>query len=417
MQEKLKRRGRWLAGAACIATMAFSFHTAIARDRGWRAFEHEIELQTQPASFSTVAKIQLPGNPLLSFDFTFVDPVLPFYYFTDRSNAAIDVIDVFNNRLATQITGFVGAVNKPGTTTANPDVSGPNSVVSTTPGEIWATDGDSSVKVISLYQGAIVDTISTTLPGTTAAQDLRADGMSYDPRDRIIMAQNGAANPPFVTLISANPNNRHVLGHIVYGPDADVEASVYNPLDGLFYVNIAQTGDDPNVGAVSLIDPRTVTEVARFPVTGCNGAGIALSPEQTLLLACSLNNGTQIIDPFVGKLIANIPQVSGSDQATYNYADGNFYVAARTNAASAGGPVVGVISAATNQFVANIPSDVSAHVIAADTRTNHVFVPRGPNPADPDCLNGCITVYAGQAQTWASIDHRLDLLLQGLIIP
>ena len=416
MKLQVQHSGRWLAGAAYVAAMLLSLQPAMAADPGLTALEQE--LATQPPSFSTVAKIQLPGNPLLSFDFTSVDPVLPLYYFTDRSNAGIDVIDVFTNRLVARIGGFVGAVTPPGTTTIDPDVSGPNSVVPTTPGEIWATDGDSSVKVINLSQLAVVDTVSTTLPGQTAAQDLRADGMSYDARDRVIMAQNGAANPPFVTLISADPNNRHVIGQIVYGPDADVEASVYDPLDGLFYVNIAQTGDDPNVGAVSVIDPRSATEVARFPVTGCNGAGIALSPEQTLLIACSLSNYTLIVSPFDGKVIATIPQVSGSDQATYDVADGNFYLAARTNPPSAGGAAVGVINAATNQFVTNIPSDVSAHVIAADARTNHVFVPRGPNPADPDCLNGCITVYAGQAQPLGRlIDHSLDLLLSGLINP
>ena len=411
-----KSRACWLAAAALLATAGLAGKPARAADPSLKALVQALAFQAQPASFSTVAKIQIPGNPLSSFDFTFVDPVLPLYYLTDRSNAGIDVIDVFTNTFVERIGGFVGGVNTPGTNTVNPDLSGPASVVPTTPGEIWATDGDSTVKVVNLFTKSIVDTISTTLPGQSAADALRADGMSYDPRDRIIMVQNGAANPPFVTLISAKPNNRRVLGHIVYGADGDVEASVYNPFNGLFYVNLAQTGSDPNVGAVSVVNPRTQTEVARFPVTGCNGAGIALSPEQTLLVACSLSNNTQVISPFTGQLIASIPQVSGSDQATYNYADGNFYVAARTNPASAGGPVVGVINAATNSFVTNIPSDVSAHVISADTRTNHVFVPRGPNPADPDCLNGCITVYAGQALTPGKIDHSLDLLLSGLLI-
>ena len=417
MALQTKSRASWLAGAALMAAAGFSCHTAAAAAPSLLSLEEQLALQGQPASFSTVTKIQVPGNPLLSFDFTFVDPVLPLYYFTDRSNAGLDIIDTQTNTFIERIPGFAGAPTNPATGAANNDISGPNSVVPTTPGEIWVTDGDSTVKVINLFQNAIVDTISTTLPGQTAAQDLRADGMSYDPRDRIITVQNGAANPPFITLISAKPNNRHVLGHVVYGANADVEASVYDPLDGLFYVNIAQTGSDPNVGAVSVVDPRTVTEVARFPVTGCNGAGIALSPEQTLLIACSLSNNTQIISPFTGQVIASIPQVSGSDQATYNYADGNFYVAARTNPASAGGAAVGVINAATNSFVANIPSDVSAHVISADVRTNHVFVPRGPNAADPDCLNGCITVYAGQALPLGKVDHSLDLLLSGLLAP
>ncbi len=409
-----KRRARWFFSAAFIAALGTTAQTPAAAEPRLASLVEQLAFSSQQPSFSTIAKITIPGNPLTSFDFTSIDPVLPLYYLTDRSNAGIDIIDVFTNTFVERISGFVGSVDTPGTTTVNPDLSGPASVVATTPGEIWGADGDSTVKVIDLFTKSIVDTISTTLPGQSAADALRADGMSYDPRDRIMMVQNGAANPPFVTLISAKPNDRRVLGHVVYGTDGVVEASVYNPLNGLFYVNVAQTGSDPNAGAVSVVDPRTQTQVASFPVTGCNGAGIALSPEHTLLIACSLSNDTQIIDPSSGKLIASIPQVSGSDQATYNYADGNFYLAARTNPASAGGPVVGVINAATNSFVANLPSDVSAHVISADARTNHVFVPRGPNPADPACLAGCITVYAGQAQSAATVDHRYDLLLSGL---
>ena len=222
--------------------------------------------------------------------------------------------------------------------------------------------------------------------------------MSFDPRDQILVVANNAAVPPFITMISTRPDDRRVLGHIVYSDAAGVEASVYDPANGLFYVNLTQVGDDPNSGAVSVVDPRQMTEVTRFPVTGCNGAGLALAPGQKLLVGCSLTNNSQIISARDGSLLAEIPEISGSDEVWYDSGDGRFYLAGRNNPASAGGPSLGVIDAITNQFVTNVPTDVSAHSVAADRRTNNVFVPLGPIANDPECSAGCIAVYKAQPQ-------------------
>jgi hypothetical protein len=164
---------------------------------------------------------------------------------------------------------------------------------------------------------------------------------------------------------------------------------------GLFYVNLTQVGPDPNNGAVSIVDPRQLKETGRFSVTGCNGAGLALGPRQQLLVGCSLTNNSQIISARDGGLLATIPQVSGSDEVWYNPGDGNFYLAARNNPAPAGGPSLGVIDGFSNKFVTNVPTDISAHSVAADRRTNHVFVPFGPVASDASCTSGCISVYAG----------------------
>ena len=40
-----------------------------------------------------IAAVQIPGNPLRSFDISFVNPHRAEYYFADRSNAAVQVID------------------------------------------------------------------------------------------------------------------------------------------------------------------------------------------------------------------------------------------------------------------------------------------------------------------------------------
>ena len=392
-------RRLWLSGAA-MSLMAAGIAASPARaaEPSLDARLAQLLGSQESATYSRVAAIKIPGQPLSVFDISAVDPKLPLYYLADRSNAALDIIDTRDNTVVAQIGGFVGVRNDPATGKASVDISGPDGVQVVRQGEVWVGDGDSTMKVVDLFSQKVVATISTALDGQSAADAKRADETAYDPKDQILVVANNAATPPFITMISTQPNDRRVLGHIVYSDAAGVEASVYNPATGLFYVNLTQVGTDPNSGAVSVVDPRQIAEVTRFPVTGCNGAGLALAPGQKLLVGCSLTNNSQIISARDGSLLAEIPQVSGSDEVWYNPGDGRFYLGARNNPAAAGGPSLGVIDALTNQFVANVPTDASAHSVAADRRTNKVFVPLGPIANDPECSAGCIAVYQAQPQ-------------------
>src|SRR5690242_4351913 len=97
-----------------------------------------------PATTVRIAKIPISGNPLKAFDISWVDPVIGRYYLADRSNGAVDIFDENTNELVAQVGGFVGAKK-------SNDVSGPDGVVGTFSGkELWAGDGDSTVKVIDL---------------------------------------------------------------------------------------------------------------------------------------------------------------------------------------------------------------------------------------------------------------------------
>ncbi len=403
---------RFAAVAGPFMAMALTAGAAQAADPSLDTLLQSSETPT----YSRVATIQIRGKPLAAFDISFVDRILPLYYLADRSNASLDIINTLNNTVLKQIGGFVGVRNDPVTMKPSNDISGPDGVQKVGLSEVWVGDGDSSVKVVDLFSMSVVATISTTLEGHTADQDKRADEMAYDPRDHILVVANNAATPPFITMISTRPNDRRVLGHLVYSDAEGVEQSVYNPANGLFYVNLTQVGDDPNSGAVSVVDPRTMAEVTRFPVTGCNGAGLALGPRQKLLVGCSLPNNSQIISARDGTLLAEIPEISGSDEVWYNPGDRKFYLAARTNPASTGGPSLGVIDAITNKFVTRVPTDVSAHSVAADRRTNNVFVPLGPIMNDPECISGCIAVYNGHEDE-GKVEHDAERFTSDLSAP
>ena len=406
---------KWLSSAAVFCmTLGVTAGAAQAADPGLDALLDQLLHSKESTTYSRLATIQVPGKPLAVFDISFVDSKRGLYYLADRSNAALDVVDTRTNTVVAQIGGFVGVQNDPATGKPSFDFSGPDGVQAVGANEVWVGDGDSTVKVIDIDTQTTLATISTALDGQTPDQAKRADEMAYDPRDQILVVANNAATPPFITLISTRPDDRRVLGHVVFKDSMGVEASVYDPANGLFYVNLTQLGADPNVGAVSIVDPRQSKEIGRFPITGCNSAGLVLGPRQQLLVGCSLTNNSQVISARDGTLLAEIPQVSGSDEIWYNPGDGNYYLAARGNPTAAGGPSLGVIDAFTNKFVTNVPTDISAHSVAVDAKTNHIFVPFSPVASDPACTAGCIAVYGGQEQE-STAERDLETFVADLV--
>ena len=86
------------------------------------------------------------------------------------------------------------------------------------------------------------------------------------------------------------------------------------------------------------------------------------------------------MDATDGSIVATITQVGGSDHLWYNPGDNRYYTASRymTSTGLKGGtptPVLGVIDAATDQWIANLPTGTGAHSVAADPGNNRVFVP------------------------------------------
>src|SRR5215475_2180727 len=160
-----------------------------------------------PATIQTkcVTAIQIPGNPLRSFDISFVNEKRGEYYFADRSNAAIQVIDIKTLTWKRSLGGFVGVAlsspNPPPHGTVNNNKSGPDGV--TSHGRwVYGGDGDSTVKVFDLKAppaSALKQVISTG--GTT-----RVDEMALDSDGDLLLAANNAEDPPFATLFKANGN-------------------------------------------------------------------------------------------------------------------------------------------------------------------------------------------------------------------
>src|ERR1700688_3409939 len=164
------------------------------------------------AELRQIGTISIPGEPLNSFDISWIDQASGLYFLADRSNKGIDIVDTKKGTYVGRVAGMVGPIMKKDGTCCNNDKSGPNGVV-VAGKEAWVGDGDSTVKVIDLKTMKIVDTIKT-------GGESRADELGYDPKDQVIAIANNADEPPFLTIISKQPVHK-IRGKLVMDDISD----------------------------------------------------------------------------------------------------------------------------------------------------------------------------------------------------
>jgi hypothetical protein len=377
------------------ALWAIPFVLLAAQSSRVRADEHMVLVDTIDVN---------SDKGLGAFDISFVDPKIGLYVLADRTNASVDFFNARDDSFIGRVGGFAGSL-------ATTSISGPDGVTIVGNKEVWAGDGDSTVKVIDIASFQLVATIST-------GGKFRCDEMSWDSADHILAVANNADSPPFVTFI--NTDTRTVIGKIVFDgtngtPDATttgIEQPQWSPKTGLFYVSVPQiVSTDATQGGIAVIDPSSQKVTAIYPVSNCSPAGLSLGPDNQAIIGCSASFGTSpnvltqsaVIDLISGRVVANIPEVGGSDEVWYDSASNHYYLAARNNTDNTGKitPVLGTVDAKSNVFDGNVSTSTSAHSVAADRVSHHVFVPIGfpaagasdPTNPCPDVSKGCIAVY------------------------
>jgi hypothetical protein len=381
---------------------------------------------------------------MYSFDISFVDPT-PFaghpdglYYLADRSNAALDVIDVATETLFGQIGGNgVGQANFTGDT-GNTATSGPDGVAAAFPC-IFAGNGNST---LLSFNGNV--NFTAVISALNTGGQFRVDEMAIDPADGLVMAANNADNPPFATIVTynkatcalSNPIKTTFLalpgGHMNTN---GIEQSVWDPTTKRFYVSLPEIDAVPPLaggagvtGAVARVTTGGVIETI-YPINYCQPAGLTLGPNGNLLVGCNSvfdNSGKKcsavvpspnpagtaagapapcsggtaypqvaICNPGLGctgNSLQSVFGVGGGDEVWFNSGDGNYYVTAGNNPI---GPTFGVVNSSTNtltQLVPTVPpvpatnpatppghSAGTAHSIAASAANNHVYLPLPAN--------------------------------------
>jgi hypothetical protein len=419
--------------------------TALAADSG-RKVERALHLQSSvpiPVSATNT------GTGTFSFDISFVDPLDGTYYLADGSNQAVDAL--LSGNIVTQIVPSLGhapfaGISPPAFSTA---MAGPNGVVAAFPW-LFVTDAPSRVLSFDLRRNPPLTVSDVT---TLAGEPTRADELAYDPKDGLILAINNAATPPFGTLISVDQttgdltvvkniflDETHTGG--IVDARGGAEQPVWDPGTQKFFLSIPQDGLNPSRGAVIRISTTGTVETA-FPIDFCSPAGLALGPHEDLLVGCNTiwatngrlwtgfadtNTNTAapqlvILDAKTGSIEANVLGGGVGDEVWFNKGDNHYYAASSgsnlapnaifpvrtdpivapplTAQGAATLDVIGALSETLDQRVPtlNVPGMTgvhpagTAHSVAADANTNHVFVPIAANNAVPNCLTGCITIY------------------------
>lgn len=341
--------------------------------------------------------IAIPGNPIRSFDISWVNPDRAEYYLADRSNSGIDIINTRHNTFKKTIGGFIGIVlNAAGAVDNNH--SGPDGV--TSHGRwLYAGDGNSTLKVIDLEKGKIVATVSTG--GTT-----RLDEMALTPDGKLLLAVNNAEDPPYATLFAANgdddDNSVASLAKIsvstTYIPGGfgqSIEQPTWNETIHRFVVSVPIIANNPSdpagcnygqlsgavtcSGAVLVIDPTNlVTPVEKVvPLVHCGPNGATDGPNGNVMFGCTPNNQagdneTTVLNVTTFNYV-DVGDLSGSDEVWFNEGSNRYYTG---SSAMHGGAVLGVVNGTTNFLVEAIPQSSASHSVAADSRRNKVFVPQ-----------------------------------------
>jgi hypothetical protein len=359
-----------------------------------------------------VTAIAIPGNPLQSFDISWVNPDRAEYYLADRANKGVDIIDTAHMTFKKTIGGFVGIKLNTAGTAVNNNTSGPDGVVSR--GKcLYVGDGDSTVKVIDLDKGEIVATRSTN--GST-----RLDEMALTSDGKFLLAANNAEDPPYATLFKVSGDDD--CDSLDLGTKISVDSSVIPALFGLsieqpawdpttkrFYTSIPVIADNPTgsgcnygqlAGAVTcsggllvtdpenpdaiegLYDPVENTGVIKLNACGPNGATIG--PHDNVMVGCTPANlpgsKTTLVINATTHNYAQVGGITGSDEVWFNKGDGRYYTGSSAAIKPASsllnkGAVLGVIDG-TSVLIETIPQSSGSHSVAADSKRNLIFVPQ-----------------------------------------
>jgi hypothetical protein len=350
-----------------------------------------------PATTETkcLTAIAIPGNPIRSFDISWVNSDRAEYYLADRSNKGVDIIDTAHNKFKKTIGGFVGIkLNTAGTAVDN-NHSGPDGV--TSHGRwLYAGDGDSSLKVIDLETGTIVATLSTG--GTT-----RLDEMALTTDGKMLLAVNNAEDPPYATLFTANgdddSNSVSEIAKITVDPSVipsgfglSIEQPAWDETTHRYIVSVPTIAENPAgcnhgqnsppitcSGAILVIDPTNlVTPIEKVvPLIHCGPNGATAGPHGNVMVGCTPNNQpgdneTTIINAKTFNYV-DVGDLTGSDEVWYDAGSGRYYTG---SSAMPGGAVLGVVGGGTNFLLETIPQSIASHSVAADRRHHKVFVPQ-----------------------------------------
>ncbi len=281
-------------------------------------------------------------------------------YLADPTNASVDVVD------GSQV-HFIGRGLFQGTAGCHAfdfTQMGPNGVVIER-GQVWAADGNATIKVFRLSSGKLLKTIHTGNP----TGDKRADEMEYLPFLNQVVVANPDAPIPFLTYISADSLN--IVARQLF-PQATAGLEQPRAAHGLLYQAVGATKDFAGIqgnpgGEIDTIDPFDHTIVRRYATGTCGPNGLVISG---FLAAMGCSNGpARIINLETGRITPIVG--SGTvDMVSLDPVRGRFFFAAYAQQKLYVTDLHGTI-------LQTIPTGPLAHSVAVDPISGNLFIPIG----------------------------------------
>jgi DNA-binding beta-propeller fold protein YncE len=326
-----------------------------------------------------VATIPIPGTPINQFGSITIEQGSGLGYFADKDSKSVVVFDTKTDAYVSRIPGFVG-VAKSG------NASGPNGIVVVNGGaEVWVSDGDSLITVIDTKSGAPKSRIAT-------GGKLRANGMAFDPNTKVVIVANSNDDPPFLSLISTEPEHKIVAKIPVPDSAENLERSAYHAPSGMFYTVIPVSRADKTKGLLAQTDPRSGKLVQLHEIEGCHPHSLSIVSDQTIFMGCSNAHGPSpkpggdmvIFDIASGKVEGRGTGLGGNGGSTANLKLGHYYHAT-TNAALV------VVDIKTRKVAQMVPTSTEARSLDVSSSTGRIYL--ATTAANGPC-GGCIQVFA-----------------------
>ncbi len=324
--------------------------------------------KTGGSAYRAIALIHVPGwSNQQCFDIAFASKQHRLYL-ADATANAVDVINTASHRFVDHL-GRGSFVGTAGCAQGDYTGLGPDGVLAT-PTELYAGDGNGTVKVFNLQSHRLVFTIKT-------GGKKRADEMVYDAKDHLLLVTNPSETIPFVSFI--NTRTHRIVGRLAF-PNAPqgLEQPAWDPTTDTFYLSIPQA-ILPAARPGEAIDPSgvvaafhysaratTPTKITYLKIPGCTPAGLALDTHaRELAVGCSTGEQALLsLHGIPGQIVARIP-VAGVDMVAYDPATRHFFFA---------GDDLAIVDH-DGLLLQRIPTVPGSHAVAVDPDTGHVFVP------------------------------------------
>ena len=287
---------------------------------------------------TTMTGPNIPSTPVWVGDLGWVGDGR--FYFADVSNKQVDVFGAQRLRFVGAASGF-----------AFP------SAIANVGSAVWATDGDSTVKVIDPRTLRIRASIATH-------GEARADDLAWDPVDNVVVVVNSGDTPPFLSFIK--PATRKLAGRLSLPSATDVGQPIWDPGRRLFFVPVAVAKG----GAILGVSPSSRRIVRTYHIP-CAPSGFVLGPSEEAAIAC--DSGALIVElGRRGRIAKRFSKLAAGDQVAYDSGLRRYYLTVAVHTSSAS---IAVIDAVSHRQIGGWKVGTLTHSLGVDSVTHRVFVP------------------------------------------